>query len=115
MQMKCPICKHGIRGRKLEKDLIASQIVDDLLTKCTYSNCVWNGPYSLLKKHQRWCGLKPKRNTQNEFGQAIELLEVEGMREAIEIEGEERVEIKGTVEPMENEAIEVYCEKVLHL
>jgi ribosomal protein S10 len=113
--MKCPICKQGIRGRKLEKDLVASQIVDDLITNCTHADCQWNGPYALLKKHQRWCQLKPKK-AQHELGEDVELFEVENMeRETIEIEAEQPGEISITVEAMENEAIEVYCDKVLHL
>jgi hypothetical protein len=73
--MKCPICKHGIKGRKLEKDLIASQIIDDIISKCTHVGCNWDGAYSLLKKHQRWCEFKLKR-TLEVVGDVVEILSV---------------------------------------
>jgi hypothetical protein len=45
----------------LEKDLIALNIIDDLPARCMHPLCSWQGPYALVKKHQRWCEFKPKR------------------------------------------------------
>jgi hypothetical protein len=57
----CPLCKRSIRKRKLEKDFIALNLVDDLPARCVHPNCSWEGLYSLVKKHQRWCEFKPKK------------------------------------------------------
>lgn len=61
LKKNCPLCKQSIKKRKLEKDLIAFNIIDDLQSKCMHENCHWEGAYSQLKKHQRWCEFKPNK------------------------------------------------------
>lgn len=69
----CPLCKRSIRKRKLEKDLIALNIIDDLPARCMHAQCNWQGLYSLAKKHQRWCEFKPRRQYEEDIPQAVEL------------------------------------------
>jgi hypothetical protein len=60
---KCPLCKQSLKNRKVERDLIAFNLIDDLTAKCLHPNCNWEGLYSMLKKHQRRCRLrKPKES-----------------------------------------------------
>lgn len=47
--------------RDLEKDYIAFNLVDELLVRCIHENCQWVGPFTLSKKHQRHCLLRPKK------------------------------------------------------
>ena len=65
LKKNCPLCKQSIKKRKLEKDLIAFNIIDDLQSKCMHENCPWEGAYSQLKKHQRWCEFKPKKQIES--------------------------------------------------
>lgn len=57
----CPECKTDFSRRKLEKDLLASKMVDDLDVKCVHSGCKFVGKHSILRKHQRNCEHKQKK------------------------------------------------------
>lgn len=43
--------------------------------RCTHFECNWEGPYSILKKHQRNCPYKPKREMPNV--KDLELVEID--------------------------------------
>lgn len=68
----CPLCKCRFK-RKLEKDLIALNIIDDLLAECAHSNCKWTGTYARVKTHQRLCPYRPKKAAQVLGGEVVEL------------------------------------------
>lgn len=36
-------------------------MVDELQVKCSHEQCKWEGIYSVLKKHQRRCVWKPRK------------------------------------------------------
>lgn len=72
----CPLCKQSIRRRKLEKDLIALNIIDDLPSRCIHPECSWTGIYSAVKKHQRECEHRPKKSLENNLDQRIEVVEL---------------------------------------
>lgn len=61
----CPLCKHSLGGRKLERDLIAACIIGDLEVRCFHEGCQWTGIESIRKKHQRCCLYKPKNYISN--------------------------------------------------
>lgn len=58
----CAECKKDYSRRKLEKDFLASKMVDDLQVKCSHPSCDWQGINSCLKKHQRVCDYREKKN-----------------------------------------------------
>lgn len=51
----CPECKTDFSRRKLEKDLLAAKMVDDLDVRCIHSGCKYVCKNSIVKKHQRGC------------------------------------------------------------
>lgn len=49
---ECPICKHHVSSRKLEKDLLGSKIIDDLPVGCLNAGCNWKGTYADCRAHR---------------------------------------------------------------
>lgn len=62
IKMVCPICKRSIAARRLESDLVACAMVDDIEVRCFYGGCKWQGVESERLKHQRFCSLRPKND-----------------------------------------------------
>ena len=60
---KCPMCKELMFKRKLERDLIAYKMVEELRVSCSHKNCRWEGLNSILKKHERKCQHRPHKNS----------------------------------------------------
>lgn len=53
-----------------------------------HAQCNWQGLYSLVKKHQRWCEFKPKRQYEEDIPEAVELeieISEDGSNEVIEL------------------------------
>jgi hypothetical protein len=49
--------------------LLANKLVDQLKTKCIHEGCSWVGYNSLLRKHQRNCTFKEKKNCKDLEGE----------------------------------------------
>jgi hypothetical protein len=59
----CPECKSDFSRRKLEKDFLASKMVDDLEVRCVHDGCKYVCKNSIIKKHQRCCEHRPKKDS----------------------------------------------------
>lgn len=57
----CANCKVDYSSRPLEKDFIATNIVNGLKVRCIYSQCSWIGKNEESKKHQRKCEYKIRK------------------------------------------------------
>ena len=80
--MKCPLCNDkNIHKRKLEKDLLAAALVDDLHVECCHKGCNWNGVEAVRKKHQRTCLYRPRRDVEVGTKNVVELSDFEDVQE----------------------------------
>lgn len=58
----CPICKERVSNKKLVKDLLATNLVDELFVRCSNAECGWTGAYGELKFHKVECKFKVRKN-----------------------------------------------------
>ena len=71
----CTVCKKEIGDRELEKDLIATNIIGDLLVICNYSGCHWRGREAELRGHLHNCDHRPRKHISSRA--VIEVIEDE--------------------------------------
>ena len=57
----CPQCRHKFNPKKLTRDLLASNLVDELKVRCGSKGCCWVGPAVELPKHSEQCIFHPSR------------------------------------------------------
>lgn len=81
----CPLCKARFK-RKLEKDLIALNIIDDLVAECAHPGCQWTGTYAHVKKHQRLCPHRPRKAANATGGEVVELEEFQARPAVVNLE-----------------------------
>lgn len=57
----CPMCRKKFAKSNISKDLVASNIINDLEVTCNYDHCPWKGPLSDLERHLQFCGFNPEK------------------------------------------------------
>lgn len=53
--VNCPVCRSQFRIRDLDRNLLAYQIVNDLVIHCTNLQCPWRGPLESITAHLPKC------------------------------------------------------------
>ena len=55
INQKCPLCRKKIKKTIFEKDIISSNIIDELECSCPKKGCKWQNRYEMLAEHLRIC------------------------------------------------------------
>ena len=61
LQNTCPSCRKNIDRGSIGRDLLASQIIDEIEVFCCNPSCTWRGPLERLKAHIEKCDLFNKK------------------------------------------------------
>lgn len=57
----CPICRKKIQRNQVSKDLVASNIINDLEVTCNNEFCPWKGTVGDLERHLGFCFFNNKK------------------------------------------------------
>jgi hypothetical protein len=58
---QCPICRKVLKQNQISKDLVASNIINDLEVTCNNEFCPWRGTVGELERHLGYCYFDKKR------------------------------------------------------
>lgn len=54
----CPVCRANVKKNQLERDLLASNLINELEIFCTNKGCTWKGPLEEITSHMPQCAFQ---------------------------------------------------------